>query len=652
VRNGSLTFAAAWIPNKGANQIASSWTANSDMPSLANKIDQAKARPIVLRSFVLNGQRRHAAVWVDNTGSHQIGWWWNPDVDAATLGRMLADNKGRLTCLDPYIENGVLKFGGVWVQNSGSHGKAWWWYHGLGAEALGHKLDLFCSYLAELQAYPAGNEMHLACAMYAYPQPNAEGTALLDVSGTASLVSQSDSMAPLDQSQSLSLTLKNKTSSPVTVTGGSVAISESGGFADWRGALVGGGSLLGPGPAVLGPGEVKIYSRNYGWGMGPCHFVVDVQAESGASKQRHHAVIPIIKPGSPAPASIEAPTPVYIGLWRKPAEVFTVWLGNDETVWISVAGQIVNTSQSTVRLAAFHMMLSFDGKVALDQDLALNFWSIGATTNPDPIGADGAAYLPDAVTFFAQGFALKGVKKNFAAGQLTLTANYKNNQRCGACSFESPVRLVPAVPIAPPFKELDAKHFWNLGNGPNHNGIDSHEWPAERYAYDITAVDQNGSTHAKNDDASKKNNTNFYAYGKPVVAVKAGHVVGADDANPENHGFTANPDVGSTQNYVLVKHADGSYAGYYHLRQGKNKVPATPAGTIGPAVVAGQQLGEIGNAGGSSEPHLHFAYTALDATGRGTVMPIVIKGLKTKDGTSVTAVPGNGQYRLGGQPEE
>src|SRR5437016_553183 len=251
-----------WNPDVSADDLTHMLTTNHGRPS---SLSVVSVNPL-----------RLAAVWVANTADDDAGW--EPSIDEASSKAKLGD-KRRLTCLEPYIENGVLKFGGVWVQNTGSHGKEWWWYHGLGAETLGHKLDLFCSYLAELAAYPVGNEVHLACAMYAYPQPNPEGTALLDISGTASLMSQTDSMAPQDQSQSLSLTLKNKTSSTVAVTGGSVAISESGGFADWRGALVGNDGLLGPTPVHLAAGETKMYSRTYGWGMGPCDFVVDVQAE-------------------------------------------------------------------------------------------------------------------------------------------------------------------------------------------------------------------------------------------------------------------------------------------------------------------------------------------------------------------------------------
>ncbi|WP_181255932.1 M23 family metallopeptidase [Nesterenkonia sandarakina] len=52
-------------------------------------------------------------------------------------------------------------------------------------------------------------------------------------------------------------------------------------------------------------------------------------------------------------------------------------------------------------------------------------------------------------------------------------------------------------------------------------------------------------------------------------------------------------------NHVLVEHDDGAVAAYAHLRKGSLLVE------VGQRVSAGKQLGEIGNSGNSSEPHLH-----------------------------------------------
>ena len=639
VSGSSVRFAAAWIPNKGANAVASWWNPDVDPAALGNMLKTNKGRLTNLASYVINGQRHHAAVWIDNTGANAEGYWWNPDVDEATLKTMLDNNTGRLTCLDPFMENGALKFGAVWVANTGAHAKTWYWYHGLGADVLGHKFDLFCAYPPEVKAYAVGSGIQLACILYEYPQPAVDAAALIDISGSAALVSQSNSMAPLDQNQSLSVTITNKTASTVNITGGLVMLDELGGFVDWSGSVYGNGALLGSPTLSIAPGGSKSVSGNFSWGMGVADFVLDLIAESGNQKQHLNKVFPVIRSGFPAPATISTPNPVFVGLWTDPGEIVPMWL-DKEHLWISVAGQMVNTSQSTVRLAAWHMTLEVDGKTLIDQDLDFKFWWFDSTGTPQyyPVGADGACYLADLTAFFAYGFQLDGVAKDFKKGTLTLLANYKIDGVCGSYTYQSPVHFVPPVSIQSPVKGLAAKRFWNFGNGPNHNGVDAHEWPAERFAYDITMVDDTGSSHVSNDPAKMKDNTNFYAYGKPIFAVRGGKVAGADDTVPENDGTTAVPAAQASNNYVLIDHGDGTYAGYYHCRTSHNKVKA------GDTVSVGQQIAEIGNAGGSSEPHVHFAYTVPNSVGRGSVVPTIFTDLKTKTNQAVTAVPASGQY--------
>jgi Peptidase family M23 len=487
--------------------------------------------------------------------------------------------------------------------------------------------------------------------MYGYVQPDPEGATLLEVSGSAQVVSQSDSATPRDQNQSLSLTIKNLTSDPVSITNGSLMLCEAGGWVDVSIPLFSPapGSFLPAAPVTLAANAQATYSGGWGWGMGLSNFIVDLRAEGGGKQQHHHAVVPIGNGSSPAPAAISAPTPVYLGLIRNPAEVFPLWL-DQETLWISVLGQVVNTTQYTVRLAAWHLTLEFDGKTVVDKDLALSLWTFepDLTSIPNPVNAD-AAFLPDKITFFAFGFPLKTVSKSFKKGKLTLSANYKTTSQCGACSYESPIVLVNPMHVSPPVKALDAHHFWSFNNAPDHDGPDGHEWPAERYAYDILCVDDNGNSFKKSDPADLNKNNNFWAWGMPVLAVKGGTVISSDDTNPENDGHKGNPN--TSLNYILIQHDDGTYAIYYHLRQNQIVAPVphklAPGGTGTPVkVVVGQQIAEIGNAGGSSEPHLHFACFRLDDRGEATNVPVIMDGLKTKAGVEVKAVPPHGTYKL------
>jgi murein DD-endopeptidase MepM/ murein hydrolase activator NlpD len=64
---------------------------------------------------------------------------------------------------------------------------------------------------------------------------------------------------------------------------------------------------------------------------------------------------------------------------------------------------------------------------------------------------------------------------------------------------------------------------------------------------------------------------------------------------------------------------------------------------VGQTVKAGDVLGRVGNAGFSSEPHLHVGYLTIDRTGRFRNIPMRIEGLKTADGkTADGGVPKGG----------
>ena len=108
----------------------------------------------------------------------------------------------------------------------------------------------------------------------------------------------------------------------------------------------------------------------------------------------------------------------------------------------------------------------------------------------------------------------------------------------------------------------------------------------------------------------------FAAFGAPVLAAAAGTVV-ATGARQRDHrarntwagllyltfeGLVR--EVGGVRfilgNHVVVDHGDGVWAVYAHLRRASVRVRP------GDVVAAGQQLGEVGSSGNTSEPHLHF----------------------------------------------
>jgi hypothetical protein len=117
---------------------------------------------------------------------------------------------------------------------------------------------------------------------------------------------------------------------------------------------------------------------------------------------------------------------------------------------------------------------------------------------------------------------------------------------------------------------------------------------AQRYALDIVAIDDFGRRAAGIDPSD----LNLYvAHGAPVRSPCAGEVIAAVGGIPDNAIGTTNADV-PAGNHVIIACGEIDIE-LAHFKQG------TLAVTEGQRVAAGRTLGQAGNSGNSSEPHLH-----------------------------------------------
>ncbi|WP_067485816.1 M23 family metallopeptidase [Actinomadura hibisca] len=85
-------------------------------------------------------------------------------------------------------------------------------------------------------------------------------------------------------------------------------------------------------------------------------------------------------------------------------------------------------------------------------------------------------------------------------------------------------------------------------------------------------------------------------------------------------------------NHVILDLGDGVYGVFAHLRRGSVRVRP------GDRVRAGDQLGEVGNSGNSSEPHLHFHLMDGPHPMWAQGVPFTIE-YRTDDGEARTGVP-------------
>ena len=117
--------------------------------------------------------------------------------------------------------------------------------------------------------------------------------------------------------------------------------------------------------------------------------------------------------------------------------------------------------------------------------------------------------------------------------------------------------------------------------------------------------------------------------GTPVRAARSGIVVRAkDDSN------TGGPSMDFDQynNYILIRHEDGTLAHYCHLQKGGVVVK------VGQTIAAGQVIAHSGNTGFSSGPHLHFSvFKTKDGRTRVTI-PVKFK---TSEDEAVTLTAGH-----------
>ncbi|MCX6315987.1 MAG: M23 family metallopeptidase [Bacteroidetes bacterium] len=100
--------------------------------------------------------------------------------------------------------------------------------------------------------------------------------------------------------------------------------------------------------------------------------------------------------------------------------------------------------------------------------------------------------------------------------------------------------------------------------------------------------------------------------GTKICAARDGVVTGMRE-DSDKGGLQ--PENMSDGNYIIIRHADGTVANYWHLQKDGVLV------NIGDTVTTGQVIGLSGNTGYSAFPHLHFEVVGHDANGNYTQLP-------------------------------
>lgn len=122
--------------------------------------------------------------------------------------------------------------------------------------------------------------------------------------------------------------------------------------------------------------------------------------------------------------------------------------------------------------------------------------------------------------------------------------------------------------------------------------------PDQRWAYDLVVEPYfTGSSEL----------TDYGCYGVPVLAPAAGVVVKAHDGEPDmTPGVASNNYQAPEGNVVVIKLETGTYLLLAHLKPGSVRVQ------VGDRVAEGQEIGQCGNSGNTSEPHIHIHHQRQD----------------------------------------
>ncbi len=145
----------------------------------------------------------------------------------------------------------------------------------------------------------------------------------------------------------------------------------------------------------------------------------------------------------------------------------------------------------------------------------------------------------------------------------------------------------------------------------------------QRFAYDILVM-RDGKTHTG--DGTRLED--YYCWGKPILAPGAGTVAIAVD-NLDDHVPPQRDPSHAAGNHVIIDHGNGEYSLLAHLRKGSVAVRG------GDRVEAGTKVGECGNSGNTSEPHLHYHLQNTGVFGQSEGLPAQFQGY-VADGQPVT----------------
>ncbi len=159
---------------------------------------------------------------------------------------------------------------------------------------------------------------------------------------------------------------------------------------------------------------------------------------------------------------------------------------------------------------------------------------------------------------------------------------------------------------------VPARGAWYVSNGGPERSGNIHVGNRQQwYAFDLDRRGADGKD-ATGDGAKPEQHL---AWEQPVVAPADGQVVSVVNGVPD-HGLDYRDRYVLPGNFVVIDHGSSEFSFLAHLK--KDSILVRP----GQRVKRGQELGEVGNSGNTSGPHLHWHVGSESEIGRGHGLPI------------------------------
>jgi hypothetical protein len=395
-------------------------------------------------------------------------------------------------------------------------------------------------------------------------------------------------------------TLTNRTSQSVNIEKQVFFFAAPGGYAYSRPDF----NVWWTGPVSAGSSAVA-GTFGWGWSAPVAHLVVraDGRTTSGAPVAGL-AGIPVIAPGKPSPGPSPYTNDIDIGV-QGPIEILSL-AGSGR--WLPITGTVVNTT----RTATAPPTLVIQARNASGSTVATLAQAFG---------------LDDGTIRAFQAWTALGATTSVASVRITASQPIPRGT-------SSQTRDIPVVNASPLSIVSPVSGTWMWANGPGETWWNAHTGgPEARYAYDLGVHRLvNGQLQSYAGDPAV--NSSYFCWDQPIRAALTGTVVLVQDKLPDNNGWLQDNNQGN--NEIIIQHPNSVFTRYAHMRQGTATVH------VGQTVYAGSVIALVGNAGSSSEPHLHFHVFKIDATGRQVAVPVTVPGLKSTSGASLSGIPQGG----------